>query len=314
MTVVNPPVSGKAVQGTLAGVLDDSSNPITGLRVLPLSDTDNAIIVQRPDALYGDAQVYGQAQAFLLIKEGTGSVHNALVLARIDGKTGAIGSAGGFHAAAGLNADADFNPTQNIWVQNFKDVVGIVMTAVAGQTQDLARFMDSAGATTLFKVGADGAISSNKSPGTDYQPKYLQTAAGSQTPSGGANQLAYGAISVPVGGAALTGIKYCVGATASGNVIVALYDAAGNRVAQSASTAQGATNAVQAVPFTAPVTLTQGRYFVAMIFSSATATAFMGAPIGPSKIVGQGGFSAPASTAVPGATEIAIQLPIMTAY
>ncbi len=66
---------------------------------------------------------------------------------------------------------------------------------------------------------------------------------------------------IPVG-ATLTGVAPLIGSANAGNVAVALADASGTILAQSASTATTGAAAYQQVPFAAPVTVKSGKYFV----------------------------------------------------
>lgn len=62
------------------------------------------------------------------------------------------------------------------------------------------------------------------------------------------------------------------GATANGNIDIGIYDLSGTRLASTGATAQSGTNAVQSIALTAAVTLTPGRYYMAMLGTSATGT------------------------------------------
>lgn len=116
---------------SLPGVTGGDGGDIAGMVITP-QGSDNAIIVKRPDSTYGDAQIYGKAQAFLFIKEGVGSVQNALVLARIDGQHGGIGTSGGLHISTGLNKDPQAVITQSMWISPNIDVPGIIIDGAAG--------------------------------------------------------------------------------------------------------------------------------------------------------------------------------------
>lgn len=71
----------------------------------------------------------------------------------------------------------------------------------------------------------------------------------------------------------VTGISVFNGSAAAGNITAALYRGSSSLVAGTitASTAQAGTDAYQNIPFTAPVTLLAGTYYVALQFSSASA-------------------------------------------
>lgn len=69
-------------------------------------------------------------------------------------------------------------------------------------------------------------------------------------------------------GATLTGLSLLNGSAVAGNVTLALADAAGNIVASTASTAQAGIGAYQQVPFTAPIAVKSGKYFVLATFNN----------------------------------------------
>jgi hypothetical protein len=66
------------------------------------------------------------------------------------------------------------------------------------------------------------------------------------------------------------------GATAAGNVDCGIYSETGTRLASTGAIAQGTINVVQTTAFTASVSLTPGRYYMALSFSLATGTIFGG--------------------------------------
>jgi hypothetical protein len=129
------------------------------------------------------------------------------------------------------------------------------------------------------------------------------------------NRLYYAHAMIPITPAdPLTGILVKCGSTADGNIIVALYDADGDRVAQSNSTAHAGSYAVQAVPFTATYAAAAGVYFLAIIGSSATAKFITASPFGRGATADQGGFSAPATITPPGASATGFDCPDMATY
>lgn len=103
--------------------------------------------------------------------------------------------------------------------------------------------------------------------------------------AGGANTLRYGSLPIPER-STLTGIFVLNSGTVNGNLIVALYDATGTRLAVSASTAQAGANAFQKVPFTGTATVKPGVYILSVMNS------------------GTGGFSIPAATMTPGGSAV----------
>ena len=113
--------------------------------------------------------------------------------------------------------------------------------------------------------------------------------------------------------AAIAGVQIATGATASGDLLVALYGATGLLVAQSVATAQTSPWELQAVPFTAPYNATRARYLLAMIASDAAATFGLHASFGNSAAYPQGGFSLPPSI-VPPTGYNATYVPQMSTY
>ena len=68
------------------------------------------------------------------------------------------------------------------------------------------------------------------------------------------------------------GIFWQNGAAVSGNVEAALYDEYGNKIATSGKIAQAGTSAPQYTAFAAPVQLTTGRYYIALMADNTTST------------------------------------------
>jgi len=71
--------------------------------------------------------------------------------------------------------------------------------------------------------------------------------------------------------AKVTGFANFNGSVASGNLKAILYNLSGVVVAQSASTAMSGTDAFQRIPFTAPVVIPPGRYYVGIQVDNTTA-------------------------------------------
>lgn len=69
----------------------------------------------------------------------------------------------------------------------------------------------------------------------------------------------------------VTGFAVFNGSAVAGNLTVVLYDAAGNIITKSASTAQSGTDAFQRIAFAAAQKLPPGRYYVGVKCSSASA-------------------------------------------
>lgn len=145
---------------TLDDVLDGDGNEILGVVLEPSGDDVNAIVVRRPSDTFGEDQVYGAAQAFLLIKEGAGDVHDELVLARIDGRNGGSGFGGGIHSAAGLHKDVgDASPTQNLWIQNYLDCVALAINGYgASPAANYIQALNGDGSKVGFLVTSVGQM------------------------------------------------------------------------------------------------------------------------------------------------------------
>lgn len=135
-----------------------TSQGTTGrLYIVPASDTENAIQIQIPDASYGVGEPYGEGQALIVYKAGSGEPINQVLL-RIDGN-GGIGTAGGAHFAFGLNQPG-YTSTQNVWIdQNTGPApaaqVALVITAAPGMTGDMVQAQTHAG-VEMLRVAAPG--------------------------------------------------------------------------------------------------------------------------------------------------------------
>lgn len=108
----------------------------------------------------------------------------------------------------------------------------------------------------------------------------------------------YGAPVRIVAPTTLTGIRYRVGATATGNVQVGLYNkAASSLLASSASAAVATASTVQSVNFSATVTVEPGIYWPILQFSAAATFMGTGAAnyLGNSIQTAQGSFTLPSS-------------------
>jgi hypothetical protein len=77
----------------------------------------------------------------------------------------------------------------------------------------------------------------------------------------------------------ITGVMYWGGSVSSGNIQTALYNAAGSRLALSASVAQVGNTIKSRVPFSAPIAIPQGTYFAA-IGTTATGKLYMATGVG----------------------------------
>lgn len=120
----------------------------------------------------------------------------------------------------------------------------------------------------------------------------------------------------------VTAVKmtYIVGATANGNVDLGIYDAQKNRLVNSGTTAQGATNTLQELDIT-DTALTPGLYFMAITLSSGTGTFFRNAPSDdllqssmPAYVETTGVFGLPTTAAFASATDANPLIPAMAVH
>jgi parallel beta-helix repeat protein len=98
----------------------------------------------------------------------------------------------------------------------------------------------------------------------------------------------------------LTGIAVGNNSNQTGNVLVALYSSTGTEVAHSVSTAGSGGYESQPVPFTATYAAPAGVYYIAIMFSSATALVNTNEVKGPSNSAAQGSFALPSTITPPG--------------
>jgi hypothetical protein len=112
----------------------------------------------------------------------------------------------------------------------------------------------------------------------------------------------------------LTGIAFYNGTTINGNIRVALYNSALNKVAEkSTNTAQGAINTVQKVNFDSSYDAMADFYYAAVIHSS-TGHFYVGKAAGPSVLATQGSFTTPASIAPGDPASTASVVPWLMVY
>lgn len=163
-------------------------------------------------------------------------------------------------------------------------------------------YTNDAGVTS--DLSATGGSGSSPVLGSLYSNDYLGQAAPATRTAAAANGAYWVPIQIPFG-ASLTGLRYKRGTgTTAGNVIGALYDAAGNRVAQSGSVAVGTVASVGlSVPFSALYAAPAGLYWACLVHSAATNT-FMGWAatneyFGAGAYAAQGSFTAPATFTPP---------------
>ena len=120
-----------------------------------------------------------------------------------------------------------------------------------------------------------------------------------------ANLLVLHTIYIPVP-VTLTGLAVANGATATGNILAGLYNAAGSSLlASSASTGQTGTSSTQYVPFSGTYAAAAGTYIAGVIYSSSSATSPTAYSATPASTAAQGGFALPSSVTPPTAAAAA---------
>ena len=154
--------------------------------------------------------------------------------------------------------------------------------------------------------GAQDAAAFGQVPvigGTTFGPVLL--GAGSLSAAQTANLLILHMIYIPVP-VTLTGLAIANGATATGNILAGLYNAAGSSLlASSGSTAQSGTSSTQYVAFSGTYAAAAGTYIAAVLYSSSSATAPTAYVATPASTAAQGGFSLPSSVTAPTAAAAA---------
>lgn len=129
---------------------------------------------------------------------------------------------------------------------------------------------------------------------THYSCLGAQTGVGTET----ANVLYLGSIQIPES-VTLNGVYIYNGPTQVGNVLVSLYDANGNLVASSNSTASSGSYGVQAIPFTSSYAAAAGVYFIGVMPSSSSDTFWLICAFSASASYSQGAFTLPSSVTPP---------------
>lgn len=178
---------------------------------------------------------------------------------------------------------------------------------LSGGTMSGAIAMGSNKVTGLANgSGAQDAAAFGQVPvigGTTFGPVLL--GAGSFSAAQTANLLILHMIYIPVP-VTLTGLAIANGATATGNVLAGLYNAAGSSLlASSGSTAQSGTSSTQYVAFSGTYAAAAGTYIAAVLYSSSSATAPTAYVATPASTAAQGGFSLPSSVTAPTAAAAA---------
>lgn len=175
--------------------------------------------------------------------------------------------------------------------------------ALSGGTMTGAIAMGSSKITGLTNgSAAQDAAAFGQVPvigGTVFGP--VTIGPGSLSAAQTANLLILHAVYIPVA-TTITGLVIANGATAAGNVLAGLYNAAGSSLlASSASTAQAGTSSTQLVPFTGTYAAAAGTYITARIYSSSSATAPTAYSATPASTAAQGSFALPSSVTPPAA-------------
>ena len=135
--------------------------------------------------------------------------------------------------------------------------------------------------------------------GTNFGPVIIGT--GSLSAAQTANLLILQVVNIPVANT-ITGLVIANGATATGNVLVALYSSDGTTLlGSSASTGQTGTSSTQDVAFQATYAAAGGTYITGVMYSSSSATAPLVYTASPASTAAQGGFSLPSTVTPPAA-------------
>ena len=142
-----------------------------------------------------------------------------------------------------------------------------------------------------------GVVLTSAIGGTYFAPVII--GAGSLSAAQTANLLVLHTVYIPVA-ITVTGLAVANGATATGNVLAGIYNAAGSSLlASSGSTAQTGTSSTQYVAFSGTYAAAAGTYIAAVLYSSSSATAPTAYAASPASTAAQGGFSLPASVTPP---------------
>lgn len=180
--------------------------------------------------------------------------------------------------------------------------------------RSLITAVDAAAARTTLGVTADPAL------GTNFTNGQLGIVAGAQRAAAAANAMYFVQVQIPVA-TTLTGLRYRKGTgTVAANVIGALYNSAGTRVAVSGTVAAGTTASAQVqLPFSGTYAAAPGLYYMAIIGSSTSADFYGWATaeyLGPATTATQGSFATPTTFTPPAntAAAAAAAIPMMSTY
>lgn len=133
--------------------------------LVPSSDGQNGVVVKVPDADWGTetGHGYGTAQAFMVLREGAGTVEpDDVVLFRVNGR-GSVGLCGGLHIALGLRQRAGDPFTQSIWISPQVDSIGIIVDAATDTpAQPFQQWRFKTGSVAV-EIASTGALKANRS-------------------------------------------------------------------------------------------------------------------------------------------------------
>lgn len=134
---------------------------------VPSTDSENAIVVQAPNATWGVDQPYGSGQAFMVLRE-TGDPSDpgpdGAIVYRVD-RYGGVGTSGGVHVATGLRGAAP-GADIGIWLDPSWDVVPLFINnrlpSEGPSTRDFIAVYDQRDGTFPFRVINNGSIVETK--------------------------------------------------------------------------------------------------------------------------------------------------------
>lgn len=140
----------------------DTYGAATEVLVTPTNDSDNGVVVKRPNSTWGVDQPYGSGQAFMLVRDGDRSDPgpDGAVLARMD-HSGSIGTNGVLHLAVGLRETVE-GAQVGEWLDLHQDVVALFINNLSStegsSTRDFICVLDQRDGTYPFRVVNSGSI------------------------------------------------------------------------------------------------------------------------------------------------------------
>jgi hypothetical protein len=144
--------------GTVTGATPVTIDTVAGGLVINGQATDtNALVIKLPS---GTASGYGKGNAIAILEAGSGDATDNTETGSLLGRWDINGiGAPSVHVTPGYrNGQA---PTQGIWVQNFRDATGLVITGYSSQTANLLTITASGGTPVLFTVLSTGTVQLN---------------------------------------------------------------------------------------------------------------------------------------------------------